>query len=835
VRTRRLILLVLLASLASTAGASKRVTVAQLEQALMTAHAAHKPDAEIARQIRGFELSERLTEATLDRLTAYLDAGSQAAPALKLLADQSAFLEPPANELPSTAAPDAATQQRMIVAARNYVAKTLPQLPNLFAMRTTNRYDDSPYEVKKGSWPVHAGLHLVSTSRRESSIFHERPNPSTNASAANLQEQSGLETGGEFGSMLSMILTDAVKGKVNWSHWEQTTAGTVAVFHYSVPSSASHFEVINSLQRQASLEGTSTPEVGSRQVTMPGYHGALWVDPPTGTILRETIEADTKGSDQLKKAAIMVQYGPVQIGESQFICPLRSLALSIAAGASMPGDAPTVWLNESLFTGYHRFGTTTRIVKNIAAQPQPQDLGAQPGRLQEVSPSADTTVVAKQKEEIPDEYKQAKLPDLAALLPEAPDLPALLAGVPPVHELVQLAPDSQDTPAKIVVNVNRVVVPVVVRDNQGHAVGDLEKEDFQVFDNGKPHVISGFTVEKREVTKGAPVSATLVSTPNAPPQGTVLPKRITVYLFDDLHLSAADLANLKKIDAKALDGALVHSDMAAVVSTSGEVNSGLTHDRTKLHDAIMSLRPRSLLTSSAGECPKIDYYQAVLIENHDDAAVANAIAQVFACDPALNPRRDLEVAQGMVQSAATRVQMVGDQDVWVTLAAIKVSVRTMAKLPGQRTLILVSPGFVSIGPEALSLESQIMDLAAQSSVTINALDARGLYTGVMDISEGGAGRIIDRTRLAAMTRGEGVMSELADGTGGAFFHNSNELGAGFKNLTDGPEVVYVLELSLNGVKPDGSYHRVTVKVDRKGMQIQARRGYSAPKQEKNKK
>ena len=189
----------------------------------------------------------------------------------------------------------------------------------------------------------------------------------------------------------------------------------------------------------------------------------------------------------------------------------------------------------------------------------------------------------------------------------------------------------------------------------------------------------------------------------------------------------------------------------------------------------------------------------------------------------------------MVESAATRVQMVGDQDVRVTLAAIKVFVRTMAKLPGQRTLILVSPGFVSIGPEALSLESQIMDLAAQSSVTINALDARGLYTGVMDISERGAGRIIDRTRLAAMTRAEGVMSELADGTGGAFFHNSNDLGAGFKSLTDGPEVVYVLELSLDGVKPDGSYHRVKVKVDRKGMQIQARRGYSAPKQEKNKK
>jgi hypothetical protein len=264
----------------------------------------------------------------------------------------------------------------MIEAARTYVAKTLPQLPDLSAVRTTDRYDDRPQVVKQGGWPVRAGLHRISTATQEISVFQERTNASNTAASTRGQEQSVLISGGEFGSTLSMILTDSVKGKVNWSHWEQAAAGPVAVFHYSVPGSASHFEIINSLPRQASLEGTSNPRVGSNAgsgievttnirsntstfITRPGYHGSLWVDPATGSVLRTTIEADPKGSSEFKRAAILVEYGPVQIGESQFICPVRSLALSMAvSGANldpltrMPGDAPTEWLNESQFTGY---------------------------------------------------------------------------------------------------------------------------------------------------------------------------------------------------------------------------------------------------------------------------------------------------------------------------------------------------------------------------------------------------------------------------------------------------------------------------------------------------
>ena len=78
---------------------------------------------------------------------------------------------------------------------------------------------------------------------------------------------------------------------------------------------------------------------------------------------------------------------------------------------------------------------------------------------------------------------------------------------------------------------------------------------------------------------------------------------------------------------------------------------------------------------------------------------------------------------------------------------------------------------------------------------------------------------------AEMAFDEMSMAALAGGTGGTFFHNSNDLEAGFKAVTQVPEYAYTLELSLDNVNPDGVYHPLRVKVDRKDVEVQAREGY----------
>ena len=168
---RRVLLLALFAALALSAQAARRITIDQLRQMLVSRLAAHQSDSSLAQRLSSQELSEQLTSLTLQRLTSELKPGRQTVLALDLLADTSAFLEPPPGELPHLEPPDAAAREFMLNAAGNFARVTLQHLPNFLATRITRSYDNTPlFAMRDGSSPQSTYLHSSGTLSQKSLI-----------------------------------------------------------------------------------------------------------------------------------------------------------------------------------------------------------------------------------------------------------------------------------------------------------------------------------------------------------------------------------------------------------------------------------------------------------------------------------------------------------------------------------------------------------------------------------------------------------------------------------------------------------------------------------------
>jgi VWFA-related protein len=394
--------------------------------------------------------------------------------------------------------------------------------------------------------------------------------------------------------------------------------------------------------------------------------------------------------------------------------------------------------------------------------------------------------------------------------------------------------------------VNLVPVPVVVRDSKGHAVGNLTIDDFQLFDNGKPQMISKFTLEK--LVKDIPATATATATapkPDTPAAGALadvspdgIPDRFVAYLFDDLHLKPAELVYAREAAVRQVDSALHALDRAAVYTTSGQQMSEFTGDKDKLHKYLAAIGASNAAASKAMEqtmCPPVSYYMGDMIYNkHDARALDIATADAMVCAH-LEPAQ-IELARSMAQNSARTAVDLGDRDTLSALDTLRAVIGKMASMPGQRSIVLVSPGFLVLD-DRLEEETRMIERAIKANVVIGALDARGLYTQILggDASE----HVVNPNTTVAknnyvtmesIVRAD-IMANLASGTGGTFYHGLNDMDEGLALTAAAPDYLYVLGFNPLDLKLDGKFHnlKVTLKSNIKGASLQVRKGYYAPK------
>ena len=401
---------------------------------------------------------------------------------------------------------------------------------------------------------------------------------------------------------------------------------------------------------------------------------------------------------------------------------------------------------------------------------------------------------------------------------------------------------SHDETTTFKVKVNLVEVRVVVRDPKGHAIGNLKQENFQLLDNGKAQVINRFSEEQAGgslIIHRDDITGPTDEKTAQPVQQPAVPSRYIVYLFDDIHLQFADLSQARNAASRQFQS-LQPSDRAAIYTTSGQIRLDLTGDAAQLTATLNRIVPHPIANIGTTPCPNISYYMADLIENRNDPDALRVATQdaidCGAVSPAQNALTGGEVSSpgvGQIQPYVHRALDLGDQETRISMGVLQDVIRHLTAMPGQRIVILVSPGFIN--PDALSLQSELTERALHSGVVISSLDARGVYTDLPDAGEQRvpsasiAGKV-QQYRTQEQQANEDILADLADATGGTFFHHNNDLDEGFRRLAGPPEVSYLLAFSPQGLKLDGHYHKLKVilKPPAQGT-VQARKGYYAPK------
>jgi VWFA-related protein len=381
---------------------------------------------------------------------------------------------------------------------------------------------------------------------------------------------------------------------------------------------------------------------------------------------------------------------------------------------------------------------------------------------------------------------------------------------------------SQQQPATFSTTANVVVVNVTVTGRDGKAIGNLTKNDFLLYEDGKLQTLQSCELQKLETKPLEPVpeGKTLQTreapkTPAAPaPPAPVTPPtktedlrdhRLIVMLFDFSSMQPQE--QIRSIDAaiKFLSTQMTTSDMVSIMvfGTDLKTVQDFSADRDLL---LATLRGFHIADSSE------------LSTMADTGADSQDISGQFVAD---------ETEFNIFNSDRK-------------LAALEDAARRLAHYPEKKALVYVSSGIQKTGVDNQSQLQATVNAAIRANVAFYPIDARGLMATPPggDASQAAAvGNELysgssQQSLMDNFHNTQETLDTLAADTGGKALLDSNDLTLGMTQVQKDISSYYMLTYSSTNGAEDGKYRRIQVKLAPKLGELRAkldyRQGYYAP-------
>jgi len=372
----------------------------------------------------------------------------------------------------------------------------------------------------------------------------------------------------------------------------------------------------------------------------------------------------------------------------------------------------------------------------------------------------------------------------------------------------QQTPPPQQPDMVIRINVNLVQVDAVVTDNKGQPVKDLQPEDFEILQDGKPQVITNFSFITLG-SRGAAPARKAVAVKGAPPAPPVPAariragevKRTVALVVDDIGLSFESIYQVRESLKKFVDQQMQPGDLVAIIRTGAGIGAlqQFTSDKRMLYAAIDHIKYNAL--------GRVGISSFAPLGSGGNTDVDNERAQIFS---------------------------VG------TLGAIRYVVDGLREVPGRKAVVLFSENlklFRDEGSNRVQDEvRRLTDAANRSSVVIYSIDPRGLQVRGLTAADDTRGMSAADIANVPMQRSqdeydsrEGLVV-LAHETGGRFFANTNDISGAVKAVMQDTEGYYLIGYHPNAETFDQKtgqpkFHRVAVRVKRPGLRVRSRTGF----------